>query len=100
MCVSRRVSTPGTLTSTCLSISPHSDLWKNPYDSVHPGQSFDPETFRVEKRKEVEQELRKQVGVLAQSFAAGPLFSPGPPAASGSVLAPHVPSLSILYSIL
>ncbi|KAF6276022.1 IQ motif containing with AAA domain 1 like [Rhinolophus ferrumequinum] len=42
----------------------YKNLWKNPYDSVHPGQSFDPETLRVEKRKEVEQELRKQVDEL------------------------------------
>uniref|UniRef100_A0A671FY86 IQ motif containing with AAA domain 1 like n=1 Tax=Rhinolophus ferrumequinum TaxID=59479 RepID=A0A671FY86_RHIFE len=41
----------------------YKNLWKN-YDSVHPGQSFDPETLRVEKRKEVEQELRKQVDEL------------------------------------
>lgn len=38
-----------------------SDLWKNQYDSTHPNQSFDSETLRVEKRKEVEQEIRLQV---------------------------------------
>ncbi|XP_019568347.2 IQ and AAA domain-containing protein 1-like [Rhinolophus sinicus] len=42
----------------------YKNLWKNPYDSVHPGQSFDPETLRVAKRKEVEQELRIQVDEL------------------------------------
>lgn len=94
MCVSRCVSTPGTLTSTCLSISPHSDLWKNPYDSIHPGQSFDPETLRVATKKEVEQELRVQVGVLAQSFAAGPSSHQGLqllPALSSLLMSPVCP---------
>uniref|UniRef100_A0A8C4KYZ1 IQ motif containing with AAA domain 1 like n=1 Tax=Equus asinus asinus TaxID=83772 RepID=A0A8C4KYZ1_EQUAS len=36
-------------------------LWKNQYDSTHPNQSFDSETLQVEKRKEVEQEIRLQV---------------------------------------
>ncbi|XP_070472926.1 IQ and AAA domain-containing protein 1-like [Equus przewalskii] len=40
------------------------NLWKNQYDSTHPNQSFDSETLWVEKRKEVEQEIRLQVDEL------------------------------------
>ncbi|XP_014643105.1 PREDICTED: IQ and AAA domain-containing protein 1-like [Ceratotherium simum simum] len=40
------------------------NLWKNRSDSVHPNQSFDAETLRAEKRKEVEQEIRIQVDEL------------------------------------
>nr|XP_023403846.1 IQ and AAA domain-containing protein 1-like [Loxodonta africana] len=39
-------------------------LWKNRYESIHPNQSFDPETLREEKRKEVEVEIRMQVDEL------------------------------------
>ncbi|XP_019510904.1 PREDICTED: IQ and AAA domain-containing protein 1-like, partial [Hipposideros armiger] len=42
----------------------YKNLWKNPYDSLHPRQSFDPETLRVEKRKELELEIRTQVDEL------------------------------------
>uniref|UniRef100_G3TMG1 IQ motif containing with AAA domain 1 like n=1 Tax=Loxodonta africana TaxID=9785 RepID=G3TMG1_LOXAF len=41
-----------------------SELWKNRYESIHPNQSFDPETLREEKRKEVEVEIRMQVDEL------------------------------------
>ncbi|XP_039717219.1 IQ and AAA domain-containing protein 1-like [Pteropus medius] len=40
------------------------NLWKNRNDSVHPNPSFDPETLREEKRKEMEQEIRMQVDEL------------------------------------
>uniref|UniRef100_A0A8C9JWU8 IQ motif containing with AAA domain 1 like n=1 Tax=Panthera tigris altaica TaxID=74533 RepID=A0A8C9JWU8_PANTA len=36
-------------------------VWRSRHESVHPNQSFDPEMLRVEKRKEVEQEIRIQV---------------------------------------
>ncbi|KAM9186033.1 IQ and AAA domain-containing protein 1-like [Dugong dugon] len=39
-------------------------LWKNRHESTHPSQSFDPETLREEKRKEVEVEIRMQVDEL------------------------------------
>ncbi|GAB5568942.1 IQ and AAA domain-containing protein 1-like isoform X1 [Prionailurus iriomotensis] len=35
-------------------------VWRSRHESVHPNQSFDPEMLRVEKRKEVEQEIRIQ----------------------------------------
>lgn len=66
------MNTFGALTCTHPSISPCSDLWKNRYESNHLSQSFDPETLQMEKRKEIEQEVRIQVGMLAQGFAAGP----------------------------
>lgn len=44
------------------SVCPCSDLWKNRDDSMYPNPSFDPETLREEKRKEMEQEIRIQVG--------------------------------------
>lgn len=78
------VSTPGTLPSTP-PISPCSDVWKNRPDHLYPDQSFDPKALREEKRKELEQEIRKQVGILAPGLFAGPLFPPQPSAASGSV---------------
>ncbi|XP_045876049.1 IQ and AAA domain-containing protein 1-like [Meles meles] len=40
------------------------NVWKNRYESTYPKQSFDPETLQVEKRKEVEQEIRIQVDEL------------------------------------
>uniref|UniRef100_M3YBN5 IQ and AAA domain-containing protein 1-like n=1 Tax=Mustela putorius furo TaxID=9669 RepID=M3YBN5_MUSPF len=40
------------------------NVWKNRYESIYPKQSFDPETLQVEKRKEVEQEIRIQVDEL------------------------------------
>ncbi|ELK05168.1 IQ and AAA domain-containing protein 1-like protein [Pteropus alecto] len=48
------------------------NLWGNRNDSVHPNPSFDPETLREEKRKEMEQEIR------IQTLAARPhaLLSP------------------------
>nr|XP_015100815.1 IQ and AAA domain-containing protein 1-like [Vicugna pacos] len=42
----------------------YTNLWKNRYESLHPNQSFDSETLQVEKRKEVEQEIRIQVDEL------------------------------------
>ncbi|XP_011278936.2 IQ and AAA domain-containing protein 1-like isoform X1 [Felis catus] len=39
-------------------------VWRSRHESVHPNQSFDPEMLRVEKRKEVEQEIRIQVDEL------------------------------------
>ncbi|TKC45376.1 hypothetical protein EI555_005638, partial [Monodon monoceros] len=42
----------------------YTDLWKNRFDSLHPNQSFDSEILQVEKRKEVEQEIRIQVNEL------------------------------------
>ncbi|XP_042638151.1 IQ and AAA domain-containing protein 1-like [Orycteropus afer afer] len=41
-------------------------LWKNRHESIYPSQSFDPETLREEKRKEVEVEIRTQVDKLMQ----------------------------------
>ncbi|XP_047551877.1 IQ and AAA domain-containing protein 1-like [Lutra lutra] len=40
------------------------NVWKNRYKNIYPKQSFDPETLQVEKRKEVEQEIRIQVDEL------------------------------------
>uniref|UniRef100_A0A8C5KFY0 IQ motif containing with AAA domain 1 like n=1 Tax=Jaculus jaculus TaxID=51337 RepID=A0A8C5KFY0_JACJA len=40
------------------------NVWKNRDDNKHPSQSFDPETLREEKRKEVELEIRTQVDEL------------------------------------
>ncbi|XP_036086113.1 IQ and AAA domain-containing protein 1-like [Rousettus aegyptiacus] len=40
------------------------NLWKNRDDSMYPNPSFDPETLREEKRKEMEQEIRIQVDEL------------------------------------
>uniref|UniRef100_A0A8C0I0B8 IQ motif containing with AAA domain 1 like n=1 Tax=Balaenoptera musculus TaxID=9771 RepID=A0A8C0I0B8_BALMU len=42
----------------------YTNLWKNRFDSLHPNQSFDSEILQVEKRKEVEQEIRIQVDEL------------------------------------
>uniref|UniRef100_A0A8C9DZR3 IQ motif containing with AAA domain 1 like n=1 Tax=Phocoena sinus TaxID=42100 RepID=A0A8C9DZR3_PHOSS len=42
----------------------YTDLWKNWFDSLHPNQSFDSEILQVEKRREVEQEVRIQVNEL------------------------------------
>ena len=67
-----RVSTPGTLTCTPPT-SPRSDVWKNRHDNIYPNQSFDPEALRLEQRKEMEQEIRIQVGELAPGLPAGPL---------------------------
>ncbi|XP_026334873.1 IQ and AAA domain-containing protein 1-like [Ursus arctos] len=39
-------------------------VWKSQYGSIYPKQSFDAETLRVEKRKEVEHEIRIQVDEL------------------------------------
>ncbi|KAF0886848.1 IQCAL protein, partial [Crocuta crocuta] len=36
-------------------------VWKSRYESIHPNQSFDPKTLQMEKKKEVEQEIRIQV---------------------------------------
>ncbi|XP_029810627.1 IQ and AAA domain-containing protein 1-like [Suricata suricatta] len=40
------------------------NVWKSRNESIHPNESFDPETLRLEKRKEVEQEIRIQVDEL------------------------------------
>ncbi|XP_038415671.1 IQ and AAA domain-containing protein 1-like isoform X1 [Canis lupus familiaris] len=40
------------------------NVWKNQHESIHSTQSFDPEALRVEKRKEVEEEIRIQVDEL------------------------------------
>ncbi|XP_041606983.1 IQ and AAA domain-containing protein 1-like [Vulpes lagopus] len=40
------------------------NMWKNQHESIHPTQSFDPEALRVEKRKELEEEIRIQVDEL------------------------------------
>nr|XP_012420844.1 PREDICTED: IQ and AAA domain-containing protein 1-like [Odobenus rosmarus divergens] len=40
------------------------NLWRNQYESIYPKQNFDPEMLRMEKRKEVEQEIRIQVDEL------------------------------------
>ncbi|KAM9077013.1 LOW QUALITY PROTEIN: IQ and AAA domain-containing protein 1-like [Megaptera novaeangliae] len=42
----------------------YTNLWKDRFDSLHPNQSFDSEILQVEKRKEVEQEIRIQVDEL------------------------------------
>nr|Q6AXQ7.2 RecName: Full=IQ and AAA domain-containing protein 1-like; AltName: Full=Protein IQCA1P1 [Rattus norvegicus] len=39
-------------------------IWKSRYDNKHPSQSFDSETLREEKRKQVEMEIRVQVDEL------------------------------------
>ncbi|KAG8506149.1 IQ and AAA domain-containing protein 1-like, partial [Galemys pyrenaicus] len=40
------------------------NLWKNRFEDVHPSQNFDSEILRLEKRKEVEEEIRVQVDEL------------------------------------
>ncbi|XP_012589319.1 PREDICTED: IQ and AAA domain-containing protein 1-like [Condylura cristata] len=40
------------------------NLWKNRLENIHPSQNFDAEILRLEKRKEVEQEIRIQVDEL------------------------------------
>ncbi|XP_037371775.1 IQ and AAA domain-containing protein 1-like [Talpa occidentalis] len=40
------------------------NLWKNRVEDIHPNQNFDSEILRLEKRKEVEQEIRVQVDEL------------------------------------
>lgn len=67
---------PGTLNFILLSVCPWLDVWKNRYESIYPKQSFDPETLQVEKRKEVEQEIRIQVRELAQGRPAALPTSP------------------------
>ncbi|XP_016052494.1 PREDICTED: IQ and AAA domain-containing protein 1-like [Miniopterus natalensis] len=42
----------------------YKNVWKNRPDHIYPNQSFDPETLRAEKRKEMEQEIRIQVDEL------------------------------------
>lgn len=67
---------PGTLNVIPLSVSPRSAVWRSRHESVHPNQSFDPEMLRVEKRKEVEQEIRIQVSGRARGLPAGLLCVP------------------------
>ncbi|GAB1289471.1 IQ and AAA domain-containing protein 1-like [Apodemus speciosus] len=42
----------------------YTSMWKSRYDNKHPSQSFDSETLREEKRKQVEMEIRTQVDEL------------------------------------
>lgn len=56
---------PGALNAIPLSVSLRSEVWRSRYESLHPNQSFDPETLRLEKRKDVELEIRIQVSELA-----------------------------------
>ncbi|ELK27537.1 Putative IQ and AAA domain-containing protein 1-like protein [Myotis davidii] len=42
----------------------YKNVWKNRPDHLYPDQSFDPKALRAEKRKELEQEIRKQVDEL------------------------------------
>lgn len=83
-CVCGCVCAPGTLTLRCTPPSPRSDLWKNWFDSLHPNQSFDSEILQVEKRREVEQEVRIQVSVPAglQLLQAPSRCAQTPPPAS------------------
>lgn len=83
----RAWSVPGILTRTPPT-SPRSDMWKNQPDNAYPSQSFDPEALRREKRKEMEQEIRIQVGELARA-SLQTLLPTRPPAASGSAPSVH-----------
>lgn len=67
---------PGTLNFILLSVCPWLDVWKNRCESIYPKQGFDPEMLQVEKRKEVEQEIRIQVRELAQGLPAALRTSP------------------------
>lgn len=42
-------------------------MWKTRYDNKHPSQNFDSETLREENRKQVEMEIRAQVGTQPEA---------------------------------
>lgn len=65
-------------------------IWKSRYDNKHPSQSFDSETLREEKRKQVEMEIRVQVGhslrLASATLWSLPTPSQSTPSTSGQAL--------------